>query len=371
MGQTTVKNLPLDTSETKTPRFVGLSVVLHLAGLIALVAVSATSFEKPLKEQVVIELTSGDPQASAVEIADSAEAPSEGIQAQAPLAAVPSPAPRAEPKTMPVAKPLVIPPSQSSVVKSEPLPITQEKEEAPTIQPVEEAANPVVASTDTEEAVEATPQPLPPPTQVLTTSPKPVAVMTPALNASIEDIETPDLSEPVSTVVAVPAKKSAEKADLKALSDGESKALAGLGGDLEKTQSALDKWGEGAGQKGQGENSVGQAPEGAGDIRGLENIRQMPGNPRPSYSENERAQRQQGEVIFWAYVSKDGRLVEFKQTKSTGHSSLDQKTLAALKQWKFYPGQEGWVEIPFRWDIRGWPQEMSALSRSKLSQKID
>lgn len=101
-------------------------------------------------------------------------------------------------------------------------------------------------------------------------------------------------------------------------------------------------------------------PEG---IRSLDQLKQMPGNPRPQYSNEERLKRHQGQVIFYAYISTEGRPSSFKMAQSTGFRNLDGKTLAALKKWKFYPGQEGWVEIPFKWDIKGGVQEMPTLLR--------
>lgn len=98
-------------------------------------------------------------------------------------------------------------------------------------------------------------------------------------------------------------------------------------------------------------------------IRSLDQLKQMPGNPRPQYSNDERLNRHQGQVIFYAYVTTEGRTSQFKMAQSTGFRNLDGKTLAALKKWRFYPGQEGWVEIPFKWDIKGGVQEMPTLLR--------
>lgn len=101
-------------------------------------------------------------------------------------------------------------------------------------------------------------------------------------------------------------------------------------------------------------------PEG---IRSLDQLKQMPGNPKPQYSTEERLRRHQGQVIFYAYISTEGRPAQFRMAQSTGFRNLDGKTLAALKKWRFYPGQEGWVEIPFKWDIKGGVQEMPTLLR--------
>lgn len=120
--------------------------------------------------------------------------------------------------------------------------------------------------------------------------------------------------------------------------------------------------GRGNGTSGADETSGSRAgiPDG---IRSLDQLKQMPGNPRPQYSNEERLKRQQGQVIFYAYVTTSGNTSQFKMAQSTGFRNLDGKTLAALKKWRFYPGQEGWVEIPFKWDIKGGVQEMPTLLR--------
>lgn len=101
------------------------------------------------------------------------------------------------------------------------------------------------------------------------------------------------------------------------------------------------------------------------EIRALEDLRQMPGNQRPQYDAQDRLHQRQGEVAFLAYVSREGSVVNFKMMKSSGHRELDAKTLKAIKNWKFYPGQEGWVEIPFKWDLKGGPQEMPTTLRRR------
>lgn len=92
-------------------------------------------------------------------------------------------------------------------------------------------------------------------------------------------------------------------------------------------------------------------------VRSLDQLRQMPGNKRPQYEREERLRGDQGAVVFYAYVSKEGTPTQFRMVKSTGFRNLDGKTLVALKKWRFYPGQEGWVELPFRWDLKGGAQE--------------
>lgn len=108
---------------------------------------------------------------------------------------------------------------------------------------------------------------------------------------------------------------------------------------------------------------------GAKEIRALEDLKQKPGNKKPIYTAEDRAKGRTGEVTFAGYVSKDGSVSGFKMIKSSGHRELDARTLTAIKTWKFQPGQEGWVEFPFKWDLKGDPQQMpGTLRRAKISQ---
>lgn len=111
-----------------------------------------------------------------------------------------------------------------------------------------------------------------------------------------------------------------------------------------------------------------QAAAGAGGgagVRNLAQLKQMPGNPLPQYSMDERYRKEQGKVVYQAYVSPEGRLTQLKLIQSTGFKNLDEKTSTALSKWKFYPGQEGWVEIPQVWSLVGDTQEMPTTLRRK------
>ena len=124
----------------------------------------------------------------------------------------------------------------------------------------------------------------------------------------------------------------------------------------------------GSGGGGQGGTGFGAGTSPSGSPNGMRNIdqlRQKPGNPIPKYSNDERLRREQGEAVVVAYVTKAGALDKLQMVKSTGYGTLDAKTVAALRQWKFYPGQEGWVEIPFRWDLKGGVQEAGGLLRRR------
>lgn len=143
--------------------------------------------------------------------------------------------------------------------------------------------------------------------------------------------------------------------------NGTAAAMSGANGNLPTTS----KDGAGAGNNGltNAGNDLAGYPDGT---RSLDQLRQRPGNPRPQYANDERLNGHQGQVTFVAYVTKDGSLTNFKMIQGTGFRNLDKKTLAALKQWKFYSGQEGWVELPFSWNLKGGPQQMPTLLRRKL-----
>lgn len=118
----------------------------------------------------------------------------------------------------------------------------------------------------------------------------------------------------------------------------------------------------------QGKNEGGDRGSAQGTVRSLADLKQVPGNERPRYSVDDRMAGRQGDVTVLAYVSRSGSIAQVRMPQSSGHRSLDEKTLQAIKTWKFYPGQEGWVEIPFRWDLKGGPQERPTTLRRKISQ---
>lgn len=133
--------------------------------------------------------------------------------------------------------------------------------------------------------------------------------------------------------------------------------------------------GVGAGSQGQGRGESGAdqtAKVAAGSpnaVRSVDTLRQVPGNPKPQYANEERLRREQGKVIFYAFVTPQGSLEKFKLVQSTGYRNLDGKSLAALKKWKFYPGQQGWVEIPQVWNLKGDAQEMPVQLRRQVTQR--
>jgi len=247
-----------------------------------------------------------------------------------------------------------------------------------------EVAPPNVATTLPEKVVTAPvkTQPIVAPT-VVAQIPQPAETNeTTEPTANLDDIEKPTLAEvpeeetPVENQEDLKAQVN-EKAVLAEEAEAEQLALAQKQIQDDIKQKELEAQAEAEAlalasknaEAGAGQDAQTSAPaETTGELRSLAQLRQKPGNPRPQYDPQERLKGHNGAVIFKAFVTIDGNLTEFKMLQSTGYKNLDFKTLKALKQWKFYPGQEGWVELPFQWDLKGGTQEMPALLRRRVGQ---
>lgn len=177
-------------------------------------------------------------------------------------------------------------------------------------------------------------------------------------NAKLAALQKQTEDESAQLAAANAEKRAQERAALAAAQAAEAKSAAEAKAAAEAQAAKLANAGGVEGGQGAGQ----------GEIRALEDLKQISGNRRPMYDADDRLKNRQGEVAFLAYVSKQGSINQFKMIKSSGHRELDIKTLKAIRDWKFYPGQEGWVEIPFKWDLKGGPQEMPAtLRRAKVS----
>ena len=189
-------------------------------------------------------------------------------------------------------------------------------------------------------------------------------------------------SQTAAFLAAKKARRAKDYAGIAAAKANEEAAAAARAAALAKARQAELRNGSGTGLGSGSGNGIGQ---GAGNngvnapsqilagspngVRKLDQLRQMPGNPIPQYSLDERERGHQGNVVFHAYVDRSGSLQKFKQISSTGYANLDVKTLNALKRWKFYPGQEGWVELPFGWSLKGGAKAIGGTLRSRSAMR--
>lgn len=343
--QSTVSNsaAPMEPAETKAGRFMSLSIFLHVSILASVALMNSPSLEIQPKEVLEFEVES---QVTGVQaIPEGLPVPE--TKGQTPTSPQPAPAP------IPVA-------ARASI----PAPAAPAIEEAPAVAPVAAVITEVSETSEPAEVAESVPETLD--------------------DIQAPELDTADVSDVKVTQAAINEDDLAE--DFEKVDQEHNKALATarstLDEEVEKVavanEAALAKAaeqvqaGNGSGSEGAGSGRHG-SPEPTkvvagipGGVRSLEQLRQMPNNKFPEYSREERFSRQEGQAMFYAYVNKDGSLSQFKLGQSTGYRNLDGKTLAALKKWKFYPGQEGWVELPFKWKLAGEAKQAGGALRKSI-----
>lgn len=310
-------------TESKTGRFIGVSIVFHATLFILTSLVVIPALEPKKYETVSFDLMEAGSAPAATSVAN------------------PISTPVSQPAPAKVVSKVVAPVSEVSV------PQTIDDITSPQLDEEAIRSAPIGAIDDKDftkdfDAIDST-------------SKKQIALAQKQLAAQTSEVET-------ETNKSLGAAAAANKMEMESL--GLAAAALRAKNQKNSLHQAVAARGYGQGQgEGQGEGLGAGHGQGPIVIRPIQDLRQLPGNPRPEYSAEERLKGNQGRAIFLAYVSKAGRLSEFKLSQSTGYRNLDYKTLAALKQWKFFPGQEGWVEIPIQWDLRGGAQEKPTLLR--------
>lgn len=307
------------TTETKTLGFIFGSGLLHVT-TVAAISLMNLQPQKPKIEMIEFEVTA-----------------SQGVQTEVPAAA-PAPAEETVAAEKPVAQ--VLP--QKTIV-AQPEQALEEPTPAEVSEPV------TIAETTTPAVAEES--------QVAAANESTEATETVAAAAVVAD--TTDAVAPQTEVVPAQTTEVVEPPSEAASAPAEEVASVQAAGAMASSQTAASE----QPANGTQDNATGAAFGVAEGIRQLEQLKQRPGNKKPSYDKDDRLRGRQGKVSLLAYISRDGRPVQFKMLQSSGHRSLDLKTLAAVRTWRFYPGQEGWVEIPIQWDLRGGPQEAPATLR--------
>lgn len=80
-------------------------------------------------------------------------------------------------------------------------------------------------------------------------------------------------------------------------------------------------------------------------------------NPKPAYPRIARQRHWEGRLVLRVYVTADGRCGDLSVYRSSGHESLDESALAAVRQWRFMPGKHGdaaiasWVNVPIEFTL--------------------
>lgn len=381
-----------DPAESKTPRFVVLSSVLH-AALLSSVMLLSPLFETPKAETITIEIADDSPApiprgsqvaetlGEKAPVAPSAAAPREEIAAgdvvvpaakmkpakSAARKATKAPSARTAPRAAKTTAVAAVKP----VVAESPVEVPEEinKLDAPELD--ENQFDAAVAPEFNEGELDRTFA------KVDHANEKGLKALTEEISqdadslsqeqdSALDEMDRENREEAqrlAAKADALKQKNAALIAQARAQEGAAREAAARAAAARKAAQQGQGQNGPGAGARGQAVTGLAAGSPQGGGVRDISQLRQMPGNPRPSYNSQERYKGHQGEVVYLAYITKSGLPTEFRQLRSTGYANLDEKTLAALRKWKFYPGQEGWVQIPFKWDLKGGAQETSALAR--------
>lgn len=98
-------------------------------------------------------------------------------------------------------------------------------------------------------------------------------------------------------------------------------------------------------------------------IRDARELIAQPGNRQPLYPEQERLNRREGTNVVVGRVLSNGSIGDVYLEKSSGSPLMDREALAAFKQWKYMPGQEGFIRQPFKFQLDGRVQEIKGTLR--------
>lgn len=93
------------------------------------------------------------------------------------------------------------------------------------------------------------------------------------------------------------------------------------------------------------------------------NLKQVPGNRKPDYPSASRLKRQQGQVLLTYFVTNEGLVTNLQLHQSSGFKKLDESAMAAIKNYRYFRGQSGWVYHPIDFKLLGEPKEISARLR--------
>lgn len=226
----------------------------------------------------------------------------------------------------------------------------EDKPEAQPEEPTEEASPEVttVATTESAAKEEATAETAP-------------AALAETKTETIPE-EAPEKSEAPTAAAATvtqTTKSEAAPAD-------ETKAIAAAGGAQSDSGKGKADSGTGSTQKTEGSGSGAVI---AGPIRDASELKALPGNPNPVYPPRDRLNRKQGTAFVLGRVMPDGRIGQVVLEKSSGSPSMDAESAKAFRNWRFQPGQQGWVRKPFQFRLVGEAKEVPAQLGKTLKRQ--
>lgn len=82
-------------------------------------------------------------------------------------------------------------------------------------------------------------------------------------------------------------------------------------------------------------------------------LREAPGNRPPSYPIEEKLRHKEGTPVIVAQVTPNGTIGQIMLERSSGSALIDQAALKAYKNYRYMPGQQGWVRKAFEFRLTG------------------
>lgn len=99
-------------------------------------------------------------------------------------------------------------------------------------------------------------------------------------------------------------------------------------------------------------------------IRDGRNLKQLPNNKSPDYPLVDRQNKKEGTTVLLGYVTSAGVIKNIKIENPSGSKTLDASSYKAFTGYRFFPGQEGWIRMPFKFEIKGQAQKVNGLLRT-------
>lgn len=293
-----------------------------------------------------------------------------------PIAKVTANKPLDKPATQPVeAKPLVAPApetqAESNVMTEEvaeaPVLLANPPEDKPeeTTQETAEEPTPVLAAAPIMEAApeekpEAKPESVaekqaePQPVAQVVAQPEPVAEQQPEPEPAPAPVAVAQANTQTNSQTSA---RNAEEAASATSAAPPSEFASGMGNNQSGTGSTNES-------KGTGSGTVISGP-----IRDASELKALPGNPNPVYPARDRFNRKQGTTFVLGRVMPDGRIGQVVLEKSSGSPSMDAESAKAFRNWRFQPGQQGWVRKPFQFRLVGDAKEVPAALGKQLKRQ--
>ncbi len=166
--------------------------------------------------------------------------------------------------------------------------------------------------------------------------------------------QTENSPEPTNLVAS---NSSTSKTESSASTTASNKEASGVGSNQGETGSANES-------KGTGSGTIISGP-----IRDASELKALPGNPNPAYPERDRFNRKQGTSVVLGRVMADGRIGQVVLEKSSGSPTMDSESAKTFRNWRFQPGQQGWVRKPFQFRLVGEAKEVPAPLGKQLKRR--